>query len=202
MRQVLKDGAWVDGKAEPEGLPEHLRILPGDVVSKDVDDPNRVHQLDAPHIVSSLAKEHHNKQLAGKKKTAGKVLKKLRAPGPGEIAPVTQWYVDVTKMRVIQQMAGLAVAQYEKGLRPDLESPVYLWFPTPNVNQYEIRKGVPPIKRLRPKWLRDIDLRLDLLDPPRSIVDVLKRQGIDIKHEFNERLKHAKEDSRVISLVH
>lgn len=191
MKQVLgKDGQWVDGGAAPRLLPEHLRVLPGDVVATDIDDPDRAHELDAPHIVRSLKKEHE-KQAEPEKKTAKGELGKLRAPGVGERAPVTQWFVDVAKMRVIKVLVDKAMGEVARGLSPNIESQFYLWFPANNVNRYELRKGAPPLDRERPRWMRGIDLRVDMLSPPKSIVRELKARGVDLEVDLKERLKIA-----------
>jgi hypothetical protein len=181
MAEVFRNGIWQPGTAKPELLPPHLRGLPGNLVSKDLDDPDKAHDLDAPHVINSIVRDAEKAQNPEPEKidTAPKVAKKLKAPGPGERAPVLQWYVDVAKMRVIHSLIGSAVDACAAG-RPYDISVKHLWFPTTNVNEYFLRDGNPPSNKERPKHMRGIDLVVDVLEPPRSIVKALKEHGITL----------------------
>ncbi len=195
-KQVRSEsGEWRDGAAAPKLLPEPLRKLPGELVTGDADDEHKVHELDAPHIVSSLVKDFGKSLEPEKVDTAQKLAKKLWAPGPGERAPVTQWFVDVAKMRVIASLVNRAVDQFSAGLEPDM-SVKHLWFPTTNVNEYELRSGNPPARKARPRYLWDIDLVVDVLNPPRTIVEELKKRGIDL--DIQKALRQAREGDSVI----
>lgn len=199
-RKTLKGGKWVEGTASPKLLPQNLRTLPGELVATDTDDPDKAHELDAPHIVSSLTKDFCRKHAEPPRKTFRDKTKTLRAPGPGERGPVVQWYVDVTKMRVIKTLVDKALDEVAAGKDPDLRTPFHLWFPVNNVNEYELRRGVPPSNKHRPKHMRNIDLRVDVMDPPKSMLSELQRRGINLELDFVERLKRAKEGNRVVTL--
>lgn len=182
-KQVLnEDGEWRDGAASPKLLPNELRVLPSELVGRDVDDPDKAHELDAPHVIKSIVKDYGKavtEAAQTKPETERTLVKKLWAPGPGERAPVRQWFVDVAKMRAIRVLVDRAVADYRAGLEPDL-GVRHLWFPTTNVNEYELRKGNPPARKDRPKHLRDIDLVVDVTAPPDSIVEALREKGISV----------------------
>lgn len=198
MKSTLTEsGEWRDGAAAPRLLPENLRKLPGELVGADVDDPDKAHELDAPHVVKALVKDFAKAQQEPRDDTAQKVTKKLWAPGPGERAPVRQWFVDVAKMRVIASLVNRALGQFNAGVAPDL-SVKHLWFPNENVNEYELRAGNPPSRRDRPHYLRDIDLVVDVLEPPKSICDLLRSKGIEI--DVRKALKQAEEAQHVLTL--
>jgi hypothetical protein len=194
-RTLTESGEWRDGAATPRLLPDDLRKLPGELVTKDVDDEAKAHELDAPHVVRGIVKDFAKAQEAPKDDTPQKVAKKLWAPGPGERAPVRQWFVDVVKMRVIATLVNRAVDDFNAGIDPDI-SVKHLWFETNNVNAYELRKGNPPPRKERPRHLRDIDLVVDIQDPPKSMVDLLaaKNISLDVKTALREA------DRRVITL--
>lgn len=199
-KQVLTEaGEWRDGAAKPQLLREELRKLPGELVTKDVDDEDKAHDLDAPHVVSTIVKDFVKAQAPkDEPETAEKAIKKLWAPGPGERAPVRQWFVDVVKMRVIRALTNKAVAEYARGLDPDL-TPCHLWFESDNVNNYVLRMGNPPHRKSRPKHLRDIDLVVDVMRPPRSMVEELSRRGIDF--DPVKLLEKTREGSRLVHLA-
>lgn len=194
MKKARKeDGTWVEGPASPELLPKHMRAIPSDWVTKDSDDPDRIHADDASHIVSSLAKEKakHKAEKADVKAE----LDKLWAPGPGERAPITQWFVDVARTRVGMSWLRVVVAQLANapiinaaevadaivaGERiPDLEG--HLIFPDPhNVNEYVFAHGVDKKKNSQKhKKLRGIDTNVTPFDPPKRVIAVLAERGID-----------------------
>lgn len=179
-RTLAESGEWRDGKAAPQLVRQDLRRLPADLVTKDVDDPDKAHEIDAPHVVSAIIKDFIKANApSDKPETADGAAKKLWAPGPGERAPVRQWFVDVVKLRVISSMVNRAVEEFAAGIVPDL-APCHLWFPVDNANEYLLRRGNPPPRKDRPRHLRDIDLVVDVMNPPRSIVDELRRRGVEL----------------------
>lgn len=200
-KQVLTEaGEWREGSASPRQLPEELRSLPGELVTKDADDPDKAHDLDAPHVVRQIVGDFvkANAPEEPKPKTAKEELKKLWAPGPGESAPVRQWFVDVAKMRVIATLVRVAVARFQAGGDPDL-TPCHLWFNSNNVNDYCLRMGNPPSNRDRPKFLRDIDLVIDVMKPPRSIMEEFKKRGVDF--DPVKLVEQTRQETRLVHLV-
>ena len=207
-RTLTESGEWRDGAAAPRLLPEPLRKLPAEFVTTDVDDPDKAHELDAPHVVSGVIKDYAYKDAGEREeKTPRWASKKLRAPGPGERAPVTQWYVDVARMRVLATLVGRACAQFEVGLPADLDVK-HLWFPDPrNSNEYELRSGAAPTKRERPKYLREMELDVDVCNPPRKVLSLLKEMGVDfdtvkIFEESQRRFEEEMRDREQQQLAH
>lgn len=197
-RTLTESGEWRDGAATPRLLREELRKLPAELVATDVDDPDKAHDLDAPHVISGIVKDFAKAQEPPKDDTAEKVAKKLWAPGPGEHAPVRQWFVDVAKMRVLATRVRQFVAQYERGRDPDI-SPCHLWFPVNNVNEYYIRPGNPPPRSQRPRHIKDIDLIVDVMSPPRSIVAELAKRGIDL--DIQRMMREIDDGRRLVTLA-
>lgn len=184
MAQVRKeDGTWVEGKSSPVLLREDLRKLPGELVTiKEIGHEDKVHPSDAPHIVGALTEEYEaraNAELAGETPSAEKKIKKLKCAQPGEVVPLSQWEIDVVKIRVIAAMINSALAAASKGAAPEL-TVKHLWFPEDNVNHYHLRNGNPPAAQERPRHMRRMKLEVDVFNPPQSVVDVLKRQGVDL----------------------
>ena len=158
-RTLTESGEWREGAAAPKLLRDDLRKLPSDLIAMDIDDPDKAHELDAPHVVAGVIRDFDAKMKAEEApeqapKTPRQAAAKIKAPGPGERGPVVQLYVDVARMRVLQALINEACAKYEAGLSFDL-GVKHLWFPDANnVNEYSLREGPAPLKRLRPKHLR------------------------------------------------
>ncbi len=199
-KQVLTEsGEWREGSAAPQLLREELRKLPGELITRDVDDPDRAHDLDAPHVVSTLVKDFVKANAPEEApKTPDGVVKKLWAPGPGERAPVRQWFVDVVKMRVIATLVRRWVSEFEDGHEPDL-TPCHLWFQTDNVNDYVLRMGNAPARKDRPRHLKDIDLVVDVMNPPRSIMAEIKKRGVEF--DPSRLLEQTREETRLVHLA-
>lgn len=167
-RQVFGEDGKLKPKAAPELLREDLRRLPGDIVTKDIDDTDRVHELDAPHIRDVLAEEAREK--SGEAVWAGEMEE---PPPPDAEAPQTpaeamrnnpQLAVDVVRLRILRAWAEAEAGQIANGLPADMGF-CYVWFPhAGNFDDYEAREPPVPIDRDRPKHLRGLDLVLDLTD--------------------------------------
>lgn len=198
-RVLTESGEWREGGARPALLPAELRKLPGELVTKDADDPDKAHADDAPHVVSTIVKDFARAHGdAPKDDTPEKVTKKLWAPGPGEHARVTQWFVDVVKMRVIAAQVKTWLGQFQRGKDPDL-TPCHLWFRTNNANDYVLRMGNPPPNRDRPRYMRDINLVVDVMNPPRSIIAELHKRGVEFDPQ--KLLEQTREETRLVHLA-
>ena len=193
-RVLTESGEWRDGPASPKLLSDELRKLPGELVGNDVDDPDKAHELDAPHVVSTIVTDFAKAQNP-EKDDAKTVVKKLWAPGPGERAPVRQWFVDVTKMRVIATLVRTWLGQFQRGHEPDL-TPCHLWFEADNVNAYTLRMGNPPARKDRPRHLRDIDLTVDVMNPPRSMMTEFAKRGVSF--DPVQMLQDARNEGRLV----
>lgn len=198
MAKVLKsDGTWYEGKASPELKPEHLRKLPANYVTKDIADPDKIHELDVPHIVDALTEEQEKRDLEGSKtETMADALPKLKCAQPGETVPLSQWEIDVVRMRVIKaRVDHMVFMKMNHNVAPDLKTK-HLWFPEDNVNIYELREGNPPADKDRPKHMRGLRLEIDVENLPPRIVDALAERGVVIE-DVQEIMKNTKYSPKV-----
>ena len=183
-RTVRKeDGTWVEGKSSPLLLREDLRKLPGELVTThEIEHEDKIHPDDAPHIVGALTEEYIKKANGEgeEKPDPAKEVKKLKCAQPGEVVPLSQWEVDVVRMRVIASLINGALDTASRGKSPDL-SVKHLWFEEDNVNNYQLRKGNPPAVQDRPRHMRRVAIEVDVFHPPKSIVDLLKKNGVDFE---------------------
>lgn len=192
MSNILKkDGTWAEGKASPKLLREDLRELPGDYVATDTDDPDRIHELDAPHIVEAIAHDRHREE---QDESEGAALEKVPFPGPGESAPLNQWLIDIVRFRIFSTLVESLFNQYASGGDPDVD-PRHVWFPENNVNHYHLRPGPPPPDVERPKHLRNWKLAVDPFAPPESVAAYLQARGAKIptfRKKFDQvKIEHA-----------
>lgn len=166
MREVRKaDGTWESGKAAPELLREDLRALPSDAITKDVDDPDRVHALDPEHIRDELADKH----------ILPEAPKDEEMPKPGlGWRPVKgrQQDVDLVRLRVMAAILQTELSRYENGEKPNLEAR-HLWFPEDDIRVYSLRLGNAPPDSERPQHLRRLALEIDVTSLPDSIARVI-----------------------------
>ena len=111
------DGIWREAKSTQKTVPDHLRHLPSDYVTKDASDPERIHPSDDPHIVDNLTKERHEKEI-------GTYVDPAAEPDPagaghrGDKA-LSQRKVDEVRLRVIRAYAQTNVRWLAEGLEPD-----------------------------------------------------------------------------------
>jgi len=202
-RYVYHNGVFVpqSGKSAVQ-LPQHLRVLPGEFVTRDIEDPDKIHELDPDHIVDDLKQKLEAKYIKPPDpKTVKEQERKERLnaaiqPIPiGEKAPVTQPRVDAARLRVLRSFIDeayqlmLVQQDYSVYLRPH-----YLWFPDrDNVNEVELRMGNPPADRDRPKHLRGLELVVDVQCWPPAIKARLAEYGVSIPSIDDMKLKYDKE---------
>lgn len=182
-RFVFKDGKFVEGKAGPEQLPEHMRALPSSFITKHEAEGDKVHELDPPHIVEALVKDLTEKEQP--KPTldglplAVQALSASMAP-LGAVVPLNQRRIDVVRFRIIRSRIDRLCKEAEAGtikLEDALKNVDHVWFPEDNVNKYELRKGLPPPNSMRPKRLHNYRLELDIMNWPQSVIDALEALG-------------------------
>lgn len=172
-------------KASPKLLREDLRKLPGNFITNDEGDESKIHELDPPHVVAALASEQQAAEEAeaepDKKEPRYRSLVTLgqKTKFTGISKDKVQFEVDLIRMRIIQSLIGRALANGKLGLPADLEVK-YVWFPTNNLNHYEMRQGNPPSRHSRPGYLRGIDLELDVLEPPKRMRDIAAEYGTEL----------------------
>lgn len=166
--------AFKPGKAKPALRPEFMRSIPESYTTKDIADGDKVHELDAPHIVEELVHQQKQAEEGQKARTLPQALEALAAAiAPlGERVPLNQTRIDLVRFRLIRTRIQRAAAANDMSLLRVF----YVWFPEDNVNVYEIRDALP--EKL-PKHLRGYALEIDPMCWPRSVVDALA--SIDIK---------------------
>ena len=174
-------------------LSEPLRKLPGELVTNDLADPDKAHELDAPHVVDQILEDNLNKESEKPKKP------RRQCAQPGERRKLDQWEIDCVRMRVLSSIVNLAVKSAQKGHAWDL-SVRHLWFPENEVNIYQVRDGNPPADRDRPKHLRGYRLEVDPLSPPQAMLDLMAENGIewvDFRHVLGGL---ERDDSRIVGI--
>jgi hypothetical protein len=166
---IVIRGGQVDtrrGKASPKLLKPHLRALPGEWVTDEVPDGDKVHELDDPHIVAALTEERSNKErgIETLVERQDRLREERKAPAASQDPRehhLTQWRVDLVRLRVLRELAQRALARIECD-KPVDWSIKHLWFPADDDRIYELRSGNPPSDDDRPKHLRRINLHIDI----------------------------------------
>ena len=197
-KQVLRNGKWEEGSASPEQKPEHLRGLPAEWVTKNEADPDRIHELDPPHIVGALVEEQVKKVRAEEAPAAPDVPFKPRVAKPGECVPLSQWEIDMVRFRVLRQLVETAIVAKKHGNKVDVFKVNHLRFPENNVNIYELHEGNPPREDERHSHERGFSLELDIEAWPKTIVDHLAARGVslpDVKKLLDEVVPEVTYDS-------
>lgn len=193
---LQEDGTWREGCATPRLLREDLRRLPGEIVTRDDEDDSKAHELDPAHVVEAIAYEHGKAEREeGKKDTDDVAVKKLGAAKVGERVPLSQWEIDIVRMRIIQTLVAEYAMDVQAGRCVDVERLRHVWFPSNNVNAYELRDGAEPPNIKRPGHLKNFKLTVDVLNPPESVAEVLRARGVEVRRwsELYEVAKAADE---------
>lgn len=189
-RYVFHNGVFVPQKGKSVvQLPQYMRALPGEFVTRDIDDPDKIHELDPEHIVDELKQKLTEKYIKPPDpKTVKEEERKQRfqaavQPIPhGEKAPVTQARVDAQRLRCMKSFIDESFQMMKNGEDFSVYlKPFHLWFPDrDNVNQVELRFGNPPPDVDRPKHLRGLELVVDITAWPKSLTDRMAEYGIKI----------------------
>lgn len=181
MRNVFRPHeGWREGRAGPELLREDLRKLPGELVTKEIADGDKIHDLDDPHIVESIKQDWCEAQVG----YTNPLLKEAEPLGAAAIKrtehlTLNQSRVDEVRLRVMRAWAQTNIEWIEAGKTPDLRVR-HVWFPKNDVNQYSLRRGNPPSDTDRPKHMRGLRLEIDLESRklPETIVERLEAQRL------------------------
>ncbi len=176
MKEILKDGEWKEGKASPELLREDLRKLPSGLVTKDIDDGDKVHEDDAPHVQEDIVCSAAEK-APGEKRTVAQARKELYGRYDRPI-PLTKGNVAFERMAArLNVLNGLLKLLSSKEPVPPAElawglKTKHLWFPDDNVLNLQLRDGNPPADQDRPKHLRGLSLAVDVRGEDRHADDM------------------------------
>lgn len=164
-----KLGKFEEGQAAPWQPPEQLRGLPSEWVTKDTSDPDRIHELDAPHIVEALSDDLAKAEQTVKKPDQDSAFKDLDLKN----GPFDQRHIDVLRFKALRGMI-------KRAQRPEhLKRLYHVWFKEPKLSAFEMRRGRPPLPRDRPRHLKDKDLILDCYSWPQRVIDALRSKGIE-----------------------
>lgn len=175
-------------KAGPELLREDLRALPSDLVTKDIAEDGKVHELDDPHIQEDYIEKYYDKE--NEKAPDQDRMTALIAKLQGELgggSKLNQAKVDIVRFRVIRALME----------RPpeELEKKRWLKFPEDNIDIYELKEGNPPSDVLRKKHMKGLELHIDCFDWPQRIIDILEANGImDTFAELTESIERSQSD--------
>lgn len=196
-RTRAEDGTWRDGKASPKLLREDLRVLPGETVTHEWQDGDRIHEEDPDYVAQTILED---RQIAQDKQEAGfsgldhegqlaDMAKQIDDAPIVEAVPINQKRVDAARFRAIANLTLSAEGLAKKG-EPYLHlmEVQHLWFPGDDVNKYELRPGNPPADSERPDHLYAIDLVVDPLHWPRRMVDIAHLNGYEppTEKDFDE----------------
>lgn len=176
-KKVYRDGKWQQGSAAPEHLREDLRVLPSELVTKDEENANAVHVLDAEHIRDSIVDDWAKGKL-GEDPDKEERRQRAKDAGANKLPPVgvswpfhreergkNQHYIDTYKKIAAKNLLQQISHRIETGTLRENEPTVWhMWFPTDDVNNHAIRMGNPPADQDRPKYLRGLNLVIDLND--------------------------------------
>lgn len=195
MKQVYKNGTWQKGAAGPENIREDLRKLPGELVTKEDDDGDKVHELDPEHVKDTIIADYKKAIAEAESPTpqhetqADKREKRRRLCRPGKYVDfrdvgkeAAQYEVDLHRLSA---MAGIITGELNllsRGapLSHDVYRARHIWFPTRNLNHYQLRMGNPPPRSQRPSYLRGLDLVVDILEPGERLRDMARGAGLDL----------------------
>lgn len=182
-RFIYDEQGRIKDKASPELLSHALRQLPGELVTKELEDPDRAHPSDAPHVIGQIVDDHIEREV---KSDAPPPLRQAsRFAQAGQCIRLSQREIDFVRMRVISSLIEEYLAWLQGGDDKD-GSPVsvrHLWFPENNVNSYELRDGNPPPDADRPKHMRRFRLECDIEDIPRAVHNLIK-EAESVKREM------------------
>lgn len=156
-KTLTSDGVWREGRASPELLPERLRRLPSDYVTKEVADADRVHPLDEDYIVDDLVRG-----LARQEQGLSEAIDEpLGVAKETRDFRLTQDRIDEVRLRVMRAWAQTNIKWLANDKKPDLKAK-HLWFPRDDINEYQLRTGNAPPNFDRPRHLRGFDLFIDI----------------------------------------
>lgn len=198
------------GKAKPALLDPELRKLPGELVTKELEDGTKIHELDPSHIRGALQEEFAENQAKAEKRlnpkerfeallndpasALGEVVRRFVVPGPeanlGDCR-LTPERVDWNRFQALRQKVKSAVELVANGdadvnvAMKWLRCLQHVWFPQDDIRISEIREGRAPPDRDRPRRLKGLTLEVDVFNWPVRVVDLFKLAGVQVP-DFNQ----------------
>jgi hypothetical protein len=198
-RYAITESGVVKPKASPELLPEVLRKLPSDLVTKDIEVEDKAHKedIDTPHVIKSIAKDRAKQELGEKPIDP---FAKEPEPIPDEDPRLNQHMIDIRRLCVLREWANTQKSFIARG-KPSDVSVKHLWFPENDHRNYVLRSGNPPPDSQRPKHLRGYHLEIDLgaKELPGEITKLLKERGVPVPSGYAGLVKQAMNLNRVLT---
>ena len=172
-------------KAYKRPLSPALSKLPGELITRDINDATRIHPNDPPHVVQHLLR---------------KAAIKANPPkmGPGMLAEIglrahliglkkhPERYKVINQALVDLYRGIILVGRAKRILSPraapaDLINPeklCHIWFETEHDgSMLRTRPGPEPVDSERPAFLRNLKLTCDIMDWPQAVLDMLPNCG-------------------------
>lgn len=215
-----KTGEWREGSASPRLDPEYIRSMPTELTTTNIEEGDKVHVVDPPHIVESLQSEWENKQKDAPAIPPGRMETLLRLSArndrKGDRLRLSemgfekrQLEIDIVRCRILFARVADMEVTFMEGGDADIFEVNYVWFPEDILGKYELRRGNPPHNDDRPKWLKNHELELDLMNLPSRGKDLLKEVGFTPwdenpafvleaqKLRFHQQIAQANEERRI-----
>lgn len=198
-RYAITEKGVVKAKASPELLPEMLRKLPGDLVTKDIEVEDKAHKedVDTPHVIKAIAKDRARLERGEKSVDP---LAKEPEPIPDEDPRLNQPMIDIRRVCVMREWARTQKALIASG-KPSDVSVRHLWFPENDHRNYVMRPGNPPPDSQRPKHLRGFQLAIDLGAKllPEEITKMLEKRGVGVPSGYAKLVRNEMNLNRVLT---
>jgi hypothetical protein len=167
--------------------PEHLKHLPSELVTDDIEDPDKIYKTDAPHIIQAITQDtvdERKRKEQGIQTPQQEQQQKAQAAGVGTVKKLTsfpsgrrQFQVDLVRLRIISSLVDRYIAEVKALVEPKIK-PKHIWFPEDNLNRYELRDGNAPSDSHRPQWLQRMRLEIDIHNIPQTIQDYLEKEKV------------------------
>lgn len=180
-----------------ELLPERLRVLPSDLVTKDHDDPDRAHILDPDHIIEALEEDYNDRHNGGKPEDDPRLTASRQVTRESP-----QLAVDLVRLRVMSATARQNLAWMQQGLPTD-EGAFWLYFnDATNFDDNYERRALPVLEKL-PKHMRGLDLVIDIMSPAllNRICANLEKHGLAPSRLIRVQRQLILPDSQLINAV-
>lgn len=148
-------------------LREDLRRLPKELLTDEIEDGDKVHELDPEYVRDEVALDAYEKAVNPPEPEEEPEV------GVPEWKPVRQDFVDMIILRVMKALLESAMARIERGAHHGLKV-YHLWFPRNDIREYELRPGNPPGDAERPEHLKHAHIVVDPFAIPERIMDMIK----------------------------
>lgn len=171
-------------------LPPELSKLPGELITRDITDKERIHPNDPPHIRRHLIRRAALKANPPKLGPGAWAEVSVRAQllalrkHPDRYGVINQPLVDIYRAVILVEKAK-RILQAKPGsvqlLNPEKLS--HIWFDTPaDGSMLKTHAGAEPPNSERPAFLKNLKLTCDIMDWPQAVLDMLVNCGPELEH--------------------